>query len=299
MPGPMALEEPVPSTDQVHRGAEDTPEVELRAEVAELRQFRDAVISLLTGSSAEPPTGSLAHHANEHSAALTVTAGNLGDLGDTIELLSRNAGEINSVSDESEDAVDDAAAAASDAVAEVHRAQQAVRELSSDLESLQSAIGEVEDMLHVIHRISDQTNMLALNASIEAARVGTAGDGFAVVADEVGELADESKAQAERIESVVETGHSELGESLQSLDSVDEATSDATDAIEASMVELETIDEFVETASRGVDQSASATNDRATPIDGIASTLMEAMNTANQIETALHDLETDLELEHA
>lgn len=174
------MEEPAPGTEHTSRVAEDTSEAKLRAEVAELRQFREMVMRLLSGTSTETPTESLAELANEHFAALTVTAGNLGDLGDTIELLSRNAGEIDSVSDEPEDAVADAETAARDAVSEVHRAQQAVRELSSDLESLQSAIGDVEDMLIVIHRISDQTNMLALNASIEAARVGTAGDGFAV-----------------------------------------------------------------------------------------------------------------------
>lgn len=87
----------------------------------------------------------------------------------------------------------------------MHTISEQTTSLSKTMGSLTDSIAQIESILNVINDIADQTNLLALNAAIEAARAGEAGRGFAVVADEVRALAERTQKATHEVNIIIET----------------------------------------------------------------------------------------------
>ncbi|MED4692632.1 methyl-accepting chemotaxis protein [Peribacillus frigoritolerans] len=103
-------------------------------------------------------------------------------------------------------------------------------------------MGIVFRVTNAISKISEQTNLLSLNASLEAARAGESGKGFAVVANEVRSLADDSKEATKNIQAIIQSILSDTEESLKTTNETNQISKDqknAVNTVSEAMKELE------------------------------------------------------------
>ncbi|APM40739.1 methyl-accepting chemotaxis protein [Clostridium kluyveri] len=130
----------------------------------------------------------------------------------------------------------------SDSNLELSRLLNSLSEIQKDFESVVSSTSELENsinnvnkIINIINDIADQTNLLSLNAAIEASRVGEAGKGFAVVAEEIGKLAEQSKNSSSDITDILSIISSETKKVTNSTSKVSEAFKDQENIVENSM----------------------------------------------------------------
>jgi methyl-accepting chemotaxis protein len=149
------------------------------------------------------------------------------------------------------------------------------------IESLNSKTVNIGQILEVITSISQQTNLLALNAAIEAARAGEAGRGFAVVADEVRNLAHRTQESAQQVQTMIE--ELQIG-ARASVSTMDESQRHSEDSVEIANLAGERLVSVTQRIGEidGMNQSvATATEEQTSVVESINMDITE-INTLNQ-----------------
>ena len=173
-------------------------------------------------SAAAQETQSTALHlaeASDHQAQeIAGASAAVNEMAVTIDQVSSNAAESAGVAERSVAIANTGAEVVQNTINGMDNIREQIQETSKRIKRLGESSQEIGDIVSLINDIADQTNILALNAAIQASMAGDAGRGFAVVADEVQRLAERSSAATKQIEALVKTIQSDTNEAVISME---------------------------------------------------------------------------------
>ncbi|QBN57539.1 methyl-accepting chemotaxis protein [Xanthomonas oryzae] len=160
----------------------------------------------------------LAEAAGQQANQITTASERISEIAASIEQVSRNSTESAEVAQRSVVIAAEGAGVVRETIQGMDQIRDQIQETSKRIKRLGESSQEIGSIVKLINDISEQTNILALNAAVQAASAGEAGRGFAVVADEVQRLAERTSSATRRIEGLVQTIQADTNEAVSSME---------------------------------------------------------------------------------
>ena len=228
--------------------------------------------------------------ASDHQAQqITEVSTAITDMAGSIEQVSQNASQSSDVATQSVNLAAQGNEAVKKAISGMDTIREQIQETSKRMKRLGESSQQIGDIVELINDIAEQTNILSLNAAIQATMAGEAGRGFAVVADEVQRLAERSGSATKQIDALVKTIQSDTNEAISSMErSTTEVVTGAklSQDAGASLEQIEAVShrlaDLINNISDAAKQQASAAGSTSDNMNVIQEIAMQTSTGANE-----------------
>jgi twitching motility protein PilJ len=239
---------------------------ELRSLVTTINETSEQVSS--SAQETQTTARHLANAAEQQAQQISTATSAINQIASSMDDVSKNSAESADVAERSVKIASHGAEVVRETISGMDSIRDQIQETSKRIKRLGESSQEIGSIVELINDIAEQTNILALNAAIQAASAGEAGRGFAVVADEVQRLAERSTSATKRIETLVQTIQSDTNEAVNAMEQTTaevvagarlaEDAGSALGDIERVSHDLSALIQNISTAAR--EQSAAATD---------------------------------------
>ena len=220
-------------------------------------------------------------NSDEQASRTNSVAAAINQLGAAAQEIARNAAQASHQASDARSLAQDGQQVVDRSIAAMNQLSSMLSTSSTNIESLNSKTVNIGQILDVITSISQQTNLLALNAAIEAARAGEAGRGFAVVADEVRNLAHRTQESAQQVQGMIEELQVGARESVSTMGDSQRHSQDSVEIANLAGERLNSVTVRIGEID-GMNQSvATATEEQTAVVESINMDITE-INTLNQ-----------------
>ncbi|WP_019508937.1 methyl-accepting chemotaxis protein [Pleurocapsa sp. PCC 7319] len=264
----------------------------LRDIVTQVKQAADQVNKSVTNN--QGTVNQLSHEARQQAEQISQILSSVEQMTRSIQEVAQTAQTAAKVARISYVKAEDGGKSMERTVNSILQLQSTIGETSDKVQSLGTASQQISRVISLINQIAMQTNLLAINASIEAARAGDEGRGFAVVAEEVGDLATQSAAATKEVESIISKIQAEIVQVMEAIEVGNSRAAEGTRLIEDTKQSLQQIvgvsrqiDSLVESISQTTISQAQTSETVTQLIGQIANISERTSDTSQEISHSL------------
>ena len=238
----------------------------------------------------------IANGASSQASDLETTTYHLSGFNDSISMMTAQSDAIAQAALQTSEATTKGSNMMHNLTSANNASMQSVEAISAGMQELDKNLQQIVRITDVIENITEETNLLALNASIEAARAGEHGKGFAVVASEVRKLADQSNAATKEIQQMISSITKEAAENVARIESNKQQAEQLNHSVVATAAEFTAIETAAEATKNAgnrlleeIKQVTTQTNDITDSIQNASSVSEETAASVEEIAASIAD----------
>jgi methyl-accepting chemotaxis protein len=228
----------------------------------------------------------VADGAEQSTSSVQESAIALEEVTKGIQTIADNASIVSEVSGQATEKAKEGGLFVDKTVNQINEINQSVVASGEVIKTLEHRSQEIEKITNVITAIANQTNLLALNAAIEAARAGEHGKGFAVVADEVRKLAEQSQQSSSQISTLIKTIQEDMTQSSQSIEQVSVDVKEGLAIVNQTKETFKEILEFMSNLTEQINDMAATSEEISASTQEVSATVSGIINISEQ--TSMH-----------